>query len=151
MFFITIQRKMVKKRRKVIKKQVLVVDDDSNICNLFYHILSGIRCYKVNCYDVKTANNGIEGLKSFEQSKGRIDLIITDIIMPGLDGIEMVNKIMESQNPKKPYVIFMSGQDQLRAEEYIKQNGLTDIAVFLGKPFKLSEVYGHLKKFGLPY
>jgi len=56
-------------------------------------------------YNTYTAYNGVNGLKQFKENK--FDLIITDIIMPNMDGIELIKQIKKINNDVK--VLIMSG------------------------------------------
>ena len=67
--------------------KVLYVDADLESINDSYGI------FKIFFHDIDIANNGLEGLKKFEQNK--YDLIITSIDMPKINGVEMITKIRE--------------------------------------------------------
>ncbi len=109
-----------------MKKRILVIDDEQQILNSISLYFSE--------YDVVTASDGKEGLKIFESMKP--DLIITDIIMPKVEGIEFILTLKE-KNVSVP-IIVMSGRTIGR--EYL------DMAIELGafekleKPFKLEEL-----------
>ena len=72
------------------KEKVLIIDDDRNICELvsIYLIKEG--------FDVVTAYNGKEGLEKFENESP--DIIILDIMMPGIDGWEVCRTIKKKHN-----------------------------------------------------
>lgn len=76
--------------------QILVVEDDSALRELFCDVLSG------NGYTPIPAENGLSALKIMESSL--IDLIISDIMMPGMDGIELT-KALRSANYTTPILI----------------------------------------------
>src|SRR5258708_5932009 len=76
------------------KFQVLVVDDDPDKCNLLRVALS------MEGYDVRTASNGAEGLAAVESYQP--DLIITDVMMPEIDGYELARRIR--QNPQTKFI-----------------------------------------------
>lgn len=59
---------------------ILIVDDNEELCMLFSNLLS-------NCFRVKTAMDGRHALKVLEE--GGIDLVVSDIMMPDMDGIEL--------------------------------------------------------------
>jgi YesN/AraC family two-component response regulator len=67
------------------KPRVLVIDDEEVIRSAARRILEG--------YDVTTAGNGREGLR--EMRKGPFDLVLTDLKMPGMDGIEVLKGAKE--------------------------------------------------------
>lgn len=84
------------------KRTILVVDDDEPMRLAFYGVLSPH-------YQVTLAVDGLDGVdKSKDQPLP--DLIIADIVMPRLDGIEMVRRIRERDAVRVVPVIFVSGQ-----------------------------------------
>ncbi len=68
-------------------KQILVVDDNIPFSNMLKQLL------EKEGYSVKTAANGREAIELIEADKIRPDLIITDIIMPEMEGLEFIRKI----------------------------------------------------------
>ena len=84
------------------KKKILVVDDDEFILSLVEMALD-----EENKYEVVKASNGREALD--EKAKSDFDLIITDIIMPEIDGIKFIDELRK--NDKGTPIIAMSGGD----------------------------------------
>jgi len=78
------------------KAQVLVIDDDAVVGRSFDRVLSD------KGYEVDTALTGEEGLKDIENTN--YDVVFTDIKMPGMDGIEVAEKIRK-QCPWTPVVV----------------------------------------------
>ena len=78
------------------KPQVLVIDDDAVIGRSFDRVLSD------KGYEVSTALNGEEGLKDMENTE--YDVVFTDIKMPGMDGIEVAERI-KARCPWTPVVV----------------------------------------------
>lgn len=78
------------------KAQVLVIDDDAVVGRSFDRVLSE------KGYDVDTALSGEEGLEDI--ARNRYDVVFTDIKMPGIDGIEVAQKIRENC-PWTPVVV----------------------------------------------
>ena len=68
--------------------KILIAEDDRELRQLFAHVLTK------NCYTVLGVSNGEEALAALEQSY--YDLIISDIMMPKMDGSELVRSIRES-------------------------------------------------------
>jgi CheY-like chemotaxis protein len=68
-------------------KTILLVDDESLILELFLDIL------QESDYRVLTANNGIEALQVLQTEV--VDLLLSDIVMPGLDGFELAARVAE--------------------------------------------------------
>jgi CheY-like chemotaxis protein len=77
-------------------KKLLIVDDEENIRMLFKEELED------EGYEVDTAANGYEALAKFKN--GTYDLIILDIKMPGMDGIQVLNEI-KNMNKDQPVVL----------------------------------------------
>ena len=89
--------------------------------------------------DISVAINGIEGLELFNASS--FDLIITDINMPVMDGIEMGSKIREI-NSKIP-IIFLSAHNEINLIESAKE---IESSVYLSKPIDLEKFIKVLEK-----
>jgi len=111
------------------RRKILIVDDETSLQALFCNVL------KMEGYKVMSADNGTAGLQAYNSFKP--DLILTDVVMPELTGIQMVKRIRESHFPVK--VIYMSGFFGL---EGIRAELDAEIAVHgypsLAKPFKIS-------------
>ena len=107
-------------------KKILVVDDEVMIRDLLFDLLSG-RGFKVTL-----AKDGRESLKQME--KGRFDLLITDIQMPHLDGIEMLKRMKKDKRREK--VIVISGMVSDQADLGCKD--ILPIFAMLQKPFRIN-------------
>jgi DNA-binding response OmpR family regulator len=68
-----------------MKKNVLVIEDEESIREYMCYIL------QKNGYHVDEAKNGAEGLEHF--TRGKVDLVVTDMVMPGKDGGEIMRTI----------------------------------------------------------
>ena len=86
------------------QKNILLVDDDEFILGLLESALKDHPDYKTT-----TAKNGQEALK--KQSNEHFDLIITDIIMPGKDGIQLIDDLRKS-NINTPVIAISGGNNQ---------------------------------------
>lgn len=82
-------------------KTVLLVDDEQTILNLLTPI------FKARYFEVLTATDGVEGLELFKSHRRDIVLLVSDIKMPGMSGIEMAASILEL-SPRLP-VLIISG------------------------------------------
>src|SRR3546814_19579556 len=82
-------------------------------------------------YSVVTASQGEEGLERFAQM-AKVDLIISDVVMPTMDGPAMV-RAMRAKRPDLP-ALFMSGY----AEEQLRPSIALDDVVLLPKPFSVA-------------
>lgn len=108
--------------------QVLVVDDESIICETLQLFLQhlGIRHVDTGC-------NGLEALNKIEQT--HYDYVFVDLMMPEMNGIEVLKKIAESQRPTT--VILMTGYPTMDVVIDAMHNGASD---FLVKPFRFEDV-----------
>lgn len=115
-----------------MSNKILIVDDDAEIRKV-----TGI--YLANeGYEILKAENGIEALKIIEDTE--VDLILLDIMMPEMDGIEVCMKIREKQLVMP--IIFLSA----KAEELDKIHGLASGADdYITKPFNAMELIARVK------
>lgn len=110
---------------------VLVVDDEKALRNFVRRNL------EVRGYKVLTATNGLEALALFQREK--VDLVILDIMMPHLDGLETTRRIR--QTSITPIIILTAlgeESEKVRAFDY----GADD---YLTKPFGVGELLGRVK------
>jgi PAS domain S-box-containing protein len=103
--------------------KLLLIDDEPDIVRVLSMSL------KVDGYDVTTATSGVEGLDAF--TKEAPEIVITDIKMPGMDGIEVLKKIKEL-NVETEVIIITGHGDIENAIEALK-HGASD---FINKPVK---------------
>ncbi|MBI4766121.1 MAG: response regulator [Deltaproteobacteria bacterium] len=116
---------------KEAKKKILVVEDEFGLHEIFREI------FHMEGYEVRIATNGLNGYQIYKEFKP--NLVFTDIIMPEMDGLELVSKIREIDPRIK--VVYMSGffgiknlKERIR-DEVEKYGYLT-----FSKPFKLSHM-----------
>ena len=93
--------------------KILLVDDEEDILEFLSYNL------KKEGFRIDTANNGISALKKLEKSKP--DLIILDVMMPEMDGIEVCEKIREQDNFDDVLILFLTA----RSEEYSELAGFS--------------------------
>ncbi len=106
---------------------LLIVDDDNDLRDELIFIFTD------KSFRVLNASNGNEALKIAKSNP--IDLVLSDIRMPGGDGIELLKKLREI-DPKVPVVIFVTGFADISSADALS---LGAHRVF-EKPFKLKEV-----------
>jgi len=116
----------------IIHGTVLVVDDDSKVI-LF---INGV--FMPRGYQVLTASTGEEALKVIEGLNQTIDLVLLDLRMPGLDGVEVL-KIIKKKHPDIPVGI-LTAYDE-RKEECIRDGA----DFFMAKPYSLRELYSQVE------
>src|SRR2546425_12908689 len=105
-------------------KTILVLDDEAEVRKLVAAMLTG------NGYRVLTADNGDNAIKIFKKSKHPVDLLLLDVVSPGLSGPMVADRIVESQPGVR--VLFMSGYDHTNVvQRYVVEKGYA----LLTKPF----------------
>jgi len=110
-----------------VKKNILVVDDESSI----RESLSGI--LRDEGYEVSVATDGVMALKKVEEDPP--DLIFLDIVMPGIDGLETLQKLKERF--PEIYVIIISAYGTIETAVKALKYGAFD---FIEKPLSLDKV-----------
>ena len=92
-------------------------------------------------YQVIQASDGDQALSVAKQHSGRIDLLLTDVVMPGLNGRELSDRLKEVRPNVK--VLFISGY----TADVIAQRGILDQGVaFLHKPFSSDELAAKVRE-----
>jgi CheY-like chemotaxis protein len=120
------QQEQVKKRWKV-----LVVEDEFGLQDVLRSVLT------MEGYDARVAVDGLNGYKVFREF--RPDLIITDVVMPNMSGIELIRKIRMERPQIK--VIFMSGFFGVkRLKKELDDEIIINNYPTLSKPFKVSHM-----------
>lgn len=114
------------------ERRILVVDDEDNLRTMLCAAL------RYEGYDVSQASDGQEGLKAAREQ--RPDLIILDVMMPGLDGFAVCRRLRESGD--RTPIIFLTARDSSKD----KVEGLTIGADdYLQKPFNLDELVARVE------
>jgi DNA-binding response OmpR family regulator len=109
---------------------VLVVEDDPDLLTLITRML------EKEGYRVQTANNGEAGL-ALALHKPKPNLIISDIMMPDMDGLEMVRRIKEDPSTKPTPVVFLTAKQTPKDVIAGIQAGAR---YYLTKPFRMNEL-----------
>lgn len=104
--------------------KILIIDDEEHMRVLLARMLTR------DGHEVFTAEDGMEGVQSFYQVKP--DLVITDIVMPNKDGLEVIAELLES-NPKQ-LIIAMSGGRRILAAS-MDSVEIIGVKGMLQKPF----------------
>ena len=112
-----------------MSKKILIVDDDLLIRRLLQHNL------KKAGYRVSVANNGCKALKIVKKDKP--DLIISDVVMPKMDGLELCKKLREDLDTKLIPIILMTSNTQIQEKLKGFKFGADD---YLTKPFHLEDL-----------
>jgi len=106
---------------------MLIVDDEEDILIFLSHH------FNKNGFDVTTSLDGSIGLSEFKKKK--FDIVITDIRMPNMDGIEMCGEI-KKQDDTTPIIILTAVTDDYKILHAMR----TGASQFVDKPIKLDEL-----------
>ncbi|MBZ0152639.1 MAG: response regulator [Planctomycetes bacterium] len=120
-------------------KNVLIVDDSATMRKI---IMRGIRQAGIENADFKEAGDGVEGLKACEGVK--FDLILSDVNMPNMNGLDFVKAVSDKGNAPPIVMITTEG-----SEDVVKEAMSRGAKGYLKKPFtpeKIQEVIGPFLK-----
>lgn len=113
------------------RKRVLVADDDDDVCTLLQVVL-GPLCDLTVVHDAETA------LRAMAASP-RYDAIVTDFMLPGLSGVEFVERVRSSERGGRTPILIISGHGALGVDGDARAAGAD---AFLDKPFTLAQLRG---------
>ena len=111
------------------KPTVFVIDDEESIRMMAVDMLTD------SGYNVISAGDGKEALKIFEQSGDKVDLVLLDMIMPGIDGPEILNRLQKLKPDVK--VILSSGIPAKDVPEDMLQS---ETVQFIEKPYLIEDL-----------
>lgn len=120
-------------------KTIAIIDDSSVMRSI---LRKSIMMSGIDVADLQEAGNGQEGLSLIESNTGKLDLIITDLDMPTMTGVEMMEKIKSSGLKTAPIVVISTVGDE-KMRETCKSLGAVD---FLNKPFSHEDIQALLEK-----
>ncbi|TET12839.1 sigma-54-dependent Fis family transcriptional regulator [Candidatus Aerophobetes bacterium] len=121
------------KNPKSEQKNILLVDDDMSVRTVFSSVL------RREGYRVNTVKDGYEAIKVVEEKD--FDLALVDLMMPGLDGIQVLERI-KSRRPEIRVVIY-TGYGSVPTVVEAMRKGAVD---YLAKPFSPDELKAGVKK-----
>lgn len=119
-------------------KNVLIVDDSATMRKI---IMRGIRQAGIEVADFKEAGDGVEGMKAVEA--GTFDLILSDVNMPNMNGLDFVKAVKAKLGTPPPIVMITTEG----SEEVVREALSRGAKGYLKKPFtpeKIQEVIGPL-------
>jgi CheY-like chemotaxis protein len=116
-------------------KQVLVVDDNPLSRKLLNDILSA------EGYRVRNAASGCEALSAIAEE--RPDLILLDIMMPGMDGFEVVRRLRADKTTHTPPIVMVTALDDEGSRARLAASGINDV---LTKPINRWELRALLER-----
>jgi DNA-binding response OmpR family regulator len=110
--------------------RVLLIDDDAALLGLMAH------AFTAGGYAICTAENGRKGLLALDAFKP--DLVVTDIVMPEMEGIGAILHI--KRRPKPPKIIAISGAGPGGRRDYLSWARHLGADEVLAKPFRMSQI-----------
>jgi DNA-binding NtrC family response regulator len=111
-----------------MEQRILAIDDEPHMLKLLERIVT-----EKTSYGITTTGNSLEVPKILEQTQ--FDLIITDLKMPGLDGIDLLRLIRENNRPEEVIIITAFGSLETAVEALSR--GVFD---YITKPFKKEQI-----------
>lgn len=121
------------------KYRILLVDDEALILDVGRRMLMKIGL------EVVTAENGMSAVEIYTRERGRIDLVILDMIMPGIDGVETY-QLLKEVDPDVKVLISSGYRKDERVDAFLEE----PFTGFLKKPFSLAHLSDEVKKFLTP-
>ena len=118
-----------------MSKLILVIDDDVSLTSMLEHML------KIKGYQVAQAHDGKSGLQAVKKQKP--NLILLDVNMPGMNGMELLHKLKtETQTMKTPIIMLTASNDPNCMSE-----SMGDLAdKFISKPFDMHYLMSEIEK-----
>jgi two-component system, cell cycle sensor histidine kinase and response regulator CckA len=107
-------------------QRVLVVDDEQGLRDLV------CRTLRAEGFSTLEAAHGAEALELMERAEGSVDLVVTDVVMPGMDGRELGRRLAQRW-PDLP-ILYISAYD---GNDIFRRGSPRNSAPFLQKPFPL--------------
>jgi len=120
-----------------MSKSILIIDDSESIRELVGSTLEEAG------YDVKRGVNGEDGLNCLREMDENVKLIITDLNMPVMDGIQLIKEVRKKGQYKYLPIIVLTTETQTTKKKEAKDVGATGWIV---KPFEKERLLGVIKK-----
>ncbi len=116
-----------------MSKKILIVDDEMNMRMLLKETLEG---FEDNGVELLVAENGNDAIESIKTEKP--ELVILDVMMPGIDGFGVCNIIKHELEMKDVYILMLTADGQ----EFNKKKGI-DVGAdaFMTKPFDPDDIF----------
>jgi len=115
--------------------RILLIDDDEGFRSMLQRTLQRAG------YEVVASGSGKEGLDLL--SRVRVDLVLTDIIMPDMDGLEIIQRLRQTQPSLK--IIAISGGGRKKPDSYLKCAQLFGALAVLTKPLDNQQLFASIE------
>ena len=120
---------------EITEKKILIVDDEEDVRDMLHFSLSSMG------YDVLDAEDGMKALQIFRDAHPQI--VLTDIKMPSMDGIELLKRLRESEQHAKTPILMLTS---LGREEDIVRAFNLGASDYLTKPFSPVELLARVQR-----
>ncbi len=114
-----------------MKPKILIIDDEGDLCRMIK-----LNLEKTGKLEVLTATNGAEGMRVAREA--RPNLIFLDIMMPGMDGGEVAERLLEDESTRSIPIIFLTAA--IRKDEVEEKQGTIGGREFMAKPVQTAEL-----------
>jgi PleD family two-component response regulator len=119
----------MKEVRAGVQKKILVIDDEPMVVKMVSDVLIS------RGHDVSTASEGYDGL--LQAISEHPDLILLDVVMPGLDGHDVMKRLKKDERTKDIPVVYLSAIGDFNEQLHSMEDGSID---YITKPIKPSEL-----------
>lgn len=139
--YLPASEKKVKKIAKTVKgfikgtETILIVDDEEVILEVSRELLEGMD------YQIFTAINGAQAIKSYRDNQDKIDIVLLDMVMPDMDGGEVYDRVKEI-NPNAKVLLSSGYSIDGQASEILKRG----CDGFIQKPFNMKMLSGKIRE-----
>lgn len=116
-----------------MSKTILIVDDEPDLCEILSYNLHNAG------YDTIVAHSGVEALK---EDFNQVDLVLLDVMMPAMSGIEVARRLRQRQDVKAVPIIFLTALD---SEHDILDGFDAGADDYMSKPFSVKELMARIK------
>lgn len=126
----------MREQEEAEKKGILIIDDEEIVRMLFANVLTE------QGYDVFEAGNAYEGIELYKRHQDKIELVIMDMIMPGMGGRHAFEKLMEFDSNVN--IIVTTGFSNDEDVHYVMENGAVDL---FKKPVSIERIKNRVGQF----
>lgn len=118
--------------------KILLIEDDNDVADTIQSILSNF----FKNVEVHHIVDGA-GFRSGVWKAGHWSLVILDLMMPGMTGFEVCERLRATETTKKVPILALTGYDTLQNEERIKAAGASG---YMAKPFEVMKLKGEIER-----